>query len=551
MPRRTAYRFGFQGGFYPTQAKTLGIPGTIISGQNVWCWGTLLESAKGTASAGSSGAPNPLMNVAATHGGVTGGGSVYDAFGVTWAAGSSGTAYKGGSSLGTVSGSLRLKAGAAAILDAGVAAPSAPTIAPSPDASTKINGSYSVVLTGIRVATGHESSRSLPSAAVAINGFKIRITVPAVPTGLSAGAGDKWGIYASYKGFGTTGPWFHHSDVVIGSATYDIEYYNQELGLQAPIDHDVPPTCTHAFAINNVNVAAGAYTGGSGLSPSIPGVPEGFPPDFTLFLPGGGAITSCKGTGFAGTALISTATSLYEVIATNNADVSPILIRQLWPTVGFGTGSAWCTVEDEVYGFSGQRGAVRSRGADSPDTSFSIPVQKYFADNGFTTANTVVGHDPKTNTILFCSGSVALPFDRAREIWHTPMTFSGTATTGATVGGQFLLDVGAGALVSFESGGGTTWNVVPAFTDFDLPEFNHTIVRARTSNNATVTLDVLANEDTSTSQAGPFSQVAPHGAWQHINVRDAKTASVKVSGTGSANSIYEILLEAIAHRHTR
>lgn len=548
MPRRKAYRFSFGQGFYPSQAKTPGIPNTIISGSNTWCWGTLLKSAKGTASAGSSGGPNPLMNVGASHGGVTAGGTVYKAFGVTWAAGSSGTAYDAGASLGTVSGALRLSTGAG-LFDAGIAQPGTPSVADSGVAG-KNSGSYSVVVSAIRVSTGHESTRSLPSNVVVVSGKKLRITVPAIPSGLISGT-DKWGLYGSYKGFATSGPWFHHSDVVMGSATYDIDYYNQELGGQAPIDHDVPPTCTHAFAINNINVAAGCYTGGSGLSPSIPGVPEGFPPDFTIFLPGGGSITSCKATGFAGRVVISTAMSLHSVIATNNADVSPILAEQIWPSVGFPNGNCWCTVEDEIYGFSGQRGAVRTRGSGPPDTSFAIPVEEYFAENSFTPSNTVVGFDPKTDCVFFCKGSIALPFDRKREIWHTPMTFSGTATTSATVGGSLLLDVGSGSLVTFESGSGTTWNVVPAFTDFDLPEFNHTLVRARTSSSVPVTLDVLANEDSSTSQAGPFSQGAPHGSWQHINVRDAKSASVKVSGTGSGDSIYEIVLESIPHKVTR
>lgn len=546
MPRRIPAVLRFNSGFFPTQAATFGVEGSILSGQNVWCYGTLLQSSKGTASAGSSGGANPLMNVGSSHGGVSGGGTVYRAFGVTWAAGT-GTAYEAGSSIGTVSGNLRLKP-SGSMISAGTTTPTAPTISDSGIAG-KNSGSYSVCITAIRFSsTGHESSRSLPSSPLVVAGKKITVTFPAVPTDFTTS--DKWGIYVSFKGFATTGPWFHHSDVLMSNASADIDWYNGELGDEAATDHDPPPACTHAFSINSVNVAAGAY-GGAGLSPSIPGKPEAFPPEFTLFIPGGGAITGCKATGPGGSVFVSTAASLTAVIGTQNADVSPIAIQQIWPTTGFATGSAWCTVYDQVYGFTGQRGAVRGDGDNGPDSSFAIPVQKFFADNGYTASNTVVGFDPKTNCVMFMSGTNCLPYDLTRGIWHTNMVLSASAVTCATVSGQLLVDVGSGSLVSFESGSGTTWNVVPVFIDFGSPEYNHTVCRVRVSSSASMQADVLTNEDTSTSQSGALSVAAPHSDWFHTNVRNAKTATVKISGTGQGQSIYEIELEAIAHPVTR
>lgn len=545
MPDRVPHIFKFdKGGYTPTQPRAGGLNDTIYDGQNVWVWGNgLLESAKGLASSSSDGGANPLMNVGSTYGGVTGGGTVVRAFGVEWAAGT-GTALEGTTALGTVSSNLRLSTSFAAssLVNAGIAQPSAPTLADS-GVVGKNDGSYSVALTAIRSATGAESTRSLPSLPITVSGHKITVNFPAVPSGA-----DKWGIYVTFRGFGTTGPWFHHSDVNTGGGSVQIDWYNGELGDEAPIDHDVPPTCTHCFAVNSVMVAAGTF-GQSGLSPSIPGSPEAFPPDFTVFLPGGGAITSCKATGFEGTVLVATARSLTAVIGTNNADVSPIMVRQIWPTTGFLTGNAWCTVEGEIYGFSGQRGPVRTRGDGPPDSTFALDVIKKFADAGFTGSNTVVGYDPTTDSIVFASGTIALCYSRTNGWWHCPMTLPGSAVTSVTVGGQLFIDCGSNTLNSFEGGSGTSWFVIPAFTDFGQPEFNHTLVRFRCTSNASMTADLLADNDTSTSLQ-TIAVTAPFSTWIHLNLRNKKNASIKVSGSGSAQSIYELQLQAIPHMVT-
>ncbi len=56
-------------------------------------------------------------------------------------------------------------------------------------------------------------------------------------------------------------------------------------------------------------VAAGAY-GGAALSASYPNKPEAFPPNFVLFIPGGGTITAVKNTGIDGAVIVGTANSI-------------------------------------------------------------------------------------------------------------------------------------------------------------------------------------------------------------------------------------------------
>lgn len=540
MPERITREFHWTAGFVPSQTKAGGIPGSIIDGLNVWIWGAgLVESAKGFASAGSSGGANPLMNVGSTHGGCTGGGTVTDAFGTTWVTGS-GTALKGGVSLGSASSSLQLQR-SGSLVPAGLNAPSAPTIADSGVAGRN-DGSYSIALTAIDSVTGQESSRSLPSNVVSVASKKIRVTLPATV----ATNQDKWGIYCSFKNFGATGPWFHLRDITQLSGTVDIEWYNGELGQEAPIDYNPPPTGTHCFSVNNVMVQAGCY-GGSGLGPSIPGKPGAFPPDFTVFLPSGGAITGCKSSGIAGAVLISTASSLNAVIATNSP-ITPIAVRQIWPTTGFATGSAWCVIEDEIYGFSGQRGAVRTQGDGAPDTTFARPVHTYMASQGFTGSNTVVVYDPKTDSVFFSSGTRALAYYRGGGYWHCPMAIGGSVT-GVTLNGAALIDVGGGSLNASEGGSGTTWDFTFAWDDAGFPQFNKHIVRLRAASNATVQADVLINGGAS-SASGALSLASFHSVWHHLNIRGAQSYTVKLSGSGQQQSVYEVVTQVVPHPHT-
>ena len=543
MPRRVDKLFSWTAGYIPTQAKTSGIPGSIIDGLNVWIWGAgLIESAKGWGSNGSSGGANPLMNVGNTHGGCTGGGTVVDAFGTTWVEGL-GTALKGGASLGSASSALQLLR-SGSLVPAGLAQPSAPTLTDSGVAG-KNDGSYSVAITAIDQITGQESTRSLPSNVQLVTLKKIHIAFPATV----ASNQTHWGVYCSFKNFGATGPWFHLTDVPISPTSVNLDWYNGELGDLAPIDYFPPPTGTHCFALNNVMNSAGCY-GGSGIGPSIPGKPGAYPPDFTVFIPGGGSITSCKATGFAGSVVISTASSVTSVVATNSP-ITPITVRQIWPTTGFLSGSAWCVIEDEIYGFSGQRGAVRTQGDGPPDTSFAHSMHAFFAANGFTASNTTVGYDPKTDSVVFASGTRAACYYRAGGYWHTPQSISG-AVTGATVGGTLLLDVGGGTLNSPELGSGTTGFATFSFEGAGSPEWNHTIVRARASANGTSQLDILTDLDLSTSASGALSLGAGHSQWFHLRIANAKTFSAKWSFTSVAGaSLYETLLQVIPHRVTR
>lgn len=530
MPSRQLDRISFSRGFVPTAGLVPGLPESIIDGQNVLVLDNgLVVSAKGPGSAGSSGGVAELINIAGTHGGMTvsGCGVAYGGSGVYFFGGV-GSLIVGGATIGAVSGSTVTIHTASYDGPAGITAPGASVIAASAT-SGKNNGSYSIALTAIRSTTGAESSRGAISNAVAVSSKKIKITTfPTVPTGA-----NKWGIYASKRGFATVGPWYHLLDIPTSTtAPYEFDWYDGELGTIASLDNDPPPTCTHVFSINNVIVAAGCY--GNGLSPSKPSFPEAFPPQTVIFLPGSGVITSCKATGIEGTVFVATATSLLEVRATGDASV-PIQVIPRWANTGFASGSAWCVTEDAIVGFSGQNGAVIAPLNGDPITTFAADVQSKFTSLGFTATNTVVGYDPHTNCFVFASGSNALLYNRGTNKWSPTYTLGFTATTSVTVAGHLLISASGGAMSSPETGSGTTWFFTGAWRDGGYAGFPKTFIGLRGHVGAQCQMDVYKNLNLSSSQATKTAAVN-HGAFHKLNVQGCDTFTVKFSGADSGGT---------------
>jgi len=577
MAGRKSDRYVFLRGYVPTQALVGsdiipayfgGVSYSVIDGVNGWIRGTRVETALGPGAAGTSGATIPvLMNVANGYGGMTGSGSIIQYYTQYLFAGS-GTAYVNGAVIGAAGSSIsEVPVGGGPVAGVGVHAPTtAPHIAPqgliSPNVG-KNNGSYSILYTYIRSATGEESNRSPVSNVVAVQNDGITIDQAIFPgdTGV-----DAIGIYCSFSNFSTLGPWFHLVDVKITDVNAHLPFplavtyssagvpsgtpgwYNGDLGIIAPLDYNVPPACSFVFSLNDIVVAAGCYpVGGNGLSPSVPGKFGAFPPEFVVFLPGGGNITACKATSSEGMALVATANSLYLVSATYST-TTPIDIKQVWPTVGFASGNNFCMVENELYGYSGQRGAVRTQGFGAPDTSWAAPVAEKFVALGYTVGNTVVVYDPATDCILYCSGTNALPYDRKYQHWHTPQLIN-PITSGVTSQGIGLLE-SSGALQALETGTGTNGFVTTAFRDAELPGVMKSYVRLRAIGNASFTFDLLVdpgNLGSSSLTLGPLN-TEPKSGWQKINLRNVSDLAIKTSWTNLARaSIAEINVVCVPH----
>lgn len=557
MSERLPARFRFNNGYVPTTALVFGIPDCIIAGTNLWNQGRgLLKTAKGFgASVANSGGVNPLLNVAATYGGLTGGGSIVQAFGagIYFFAGS-GSARVGGVSLGSVLGGTVTIFTGSSTVQAGLLPPGAAVIADLGSAGHN-NGSYSIALTAIRSLTGAESSIGPPSNVLSVKNHGIKITsLPAFPSGA-----NKMGIYVTKRGFGSIGPYFHLYDVAIPGTPYTIQVPNDitagwidaQLGDLAPLDFGLPPPCTFCFAINSVIVAAGCY-GGAGLSPSYPNKPEAYPVSFVLFVPGGGTITMIKGSGFEGAVMVGTASSL-NLVTASQSTISPLNIRPIWPTTGVASANQITSAGGELFAWIGRpiRGSISSESDPGAEAStFAAPVMKFFEANAYG-GNTVVVYDGPRDCVWFINGTVGISFNRWNGQWNTPMTMPASIVTGVSDtanNNRALLSDSAGNLYTPETGSGTSWTLVCQFQGGTFASFPKTLIGAKALANVACTMDAYKNLNSASIVQSDAQAANQGGPFVRYNLQDVDSFSMGLHGSDAGGKeLYGIELLEIEH----
>jgi hypothetical protein len=199
-----------------------------------------------------------------------------------------------------------------------------------------------------------------------------------------------------------------------------------------------------------------------------------------------------------------------------------------------------------LWGFSGQRGAVRTRQQGEPDTTFAYDVQSDMAS--WTPSAVVVGYDPANDLVVFAHSTTALAFNRATGQWSCPLDLPAAVDAAVTVAGNLKLSI-SGQLYTFNSGSGTTWSITPAFKDGGAAGFAKTLTRILISTNCDATAYTLSNLDgthgSTITIATPSGTYGGHGSWTRLNVKFAKTYSVKCTGTGTTDSVYQIVVDGI------
>lgn len=528
------FPFLFSQGFFPSQPD-IGpgvIPGTWRDGNNAWINGEDWKSDRGTSSGGGTGGAASLTALESGYAGMSVSGNVISAYGTRWFAGS-GNALVNGSSIGASSGTLTLIVSGSAVA-AGLAAPSAPTVADSGVAASSVfRGSRSLALGGYRSTDGHISSRSVPSDVIVTDGKKVRITFPSVPTGVT-----HWLIYATPTGQGSTGNLKRLNKYALtalpvatypAGSTLDVEYFDSELGGEAPIDFDPPPgSVTHCALVGQSMVC---LTANGLIYPSYLRFPEAFPPKYVTNLPVRQTPTGIN-VSIDGVHVVSTAGSLAALLPSGN-DFTPVLARGIWDHFGFAWQNGWCIHQNDIYGMAGKIGPIRTQGLSGPDSSFAIPVLAFFRDNGFTAANTVVVSSPANGAILWASGTKMVAYMIATGRWSGPFTLSGTAQAGVTVGEVGYIAI-ASTLTSFDSGGaGGAYFLQSPY--FGAAGRVMTLVDARFEGPDSCTVD-LFDYRTKATVGGifPYAFTQPD-AGVGPN-RDVTGLSLKVSGSGGSKS---------------
>lgn len=328
---------------------------------------------------------------------------------------------------------------------AGLSQPSAPIVAsmdaPGVGFLGLLEGPRSYKLARLRSSTGARSIASLTSSVVNGNKTTDRITIPAASTGQ-----DYWVLFAPQQGFGGIGPHYRLtingalqiSEAAVAASTVDgiartieVEYQTGDLSSEfAWIDDYPPPAGTHAFAIENVWAVGGCYsdatTAPSSSSPgtciavSLQNAPESYRPTDLLYLPE--QIVSVLNRPSDSWVYIACRNSVHAVQFTGNQDGPALSITTLWPDVGIAAPHNWCQVDGILYAFTAKAGAVTIGALGRPDRSFAKAVREDMKN--WTTANTIVGHDPDSQCVVYSNGVRAHALHLPSMTWSTRVMLS-------------------------------------------------------------------------------------------------------------------------------
>jgi hypothetical protein len=547
-------------GFVYAQGKLSQIiPGSILEGLNVMPRGEGLIESVGSAGATGLTGYSKSMLVGSGVGGVSGSGNVViGPGGSLWGIGS-GTGNGAGTSL-TLSSALQFIRNST-LYTAGLNAPGAGSIA-SPSAAdplaTKVSGSYSIKFTKKRTATGIESNAGPNSNVVNTKGsdnkhHKLKVTQPAVSQVF-----DVFGAYVTLRNFGARGPHFWFNDIpinwngspaidglqssgVAGIWYLDINDSDLNFNITPPTDHFPPDSGggTFFFFLGNVAVIVGTF-GGTGISPSIPGVYEAFPPSYTTFLPE--PPVGVRGRATDGWVYILGANSINAAIFSGSKS-TPIVPRTIYPDVGVANGQAAAMVGSGLYFFSLGRGALRTNGdSNEPDSSFAWKVAQYFADNNWG-ANVVVGYDPHSDAVVFANGSIALAYVRHLDQWSTPINLGMTPTSAVTHNGALYFSDG-GQLFRFGSGSVVgNWYCIPVWAN-QFPQKFKIITLIQGSGSNGVVVDLIGNLNTG-AILDTLTLNGSHTDPLKTYIKDVRSYTVKVSGTAAAQRLEDLIIEGL------
>lgn len=420
----------------------------------------------------SSNAPAYLQLVGDALGGLATGSAILYRGKSVWYIGTGSVYYSDlATPIDTASSTLKFKY-SGTIYNAGLSGPSAPTAVLYVDGTGvpvtgTVSGSVSVKITRVRSVTGTESASSDQSATVSPSNGQIQLTFPALNT---ADHQDQWGIYVTKQTFGDIGPYYFYSYIndtdLDGSRRYFLNFKDADLfNNLAPRDIIVAPAATHLVSLGDVMLLVGTESGVAVL-PSLPSQPEQYDLSLTWYLTPAEPVVRVDTRPADGTVYIWTKNSLQTVIETGDSN-APIITRAVWPNTGIIGQSAACLTESGAYAFSGRQGMVRTSGYADPDTTFALPVQSLVTN--WNPEDVVVGHDPGSNSIVYCHQKTILAYNQANNLWSGPLDITDFLVTNnpdtrvvgaATYNGELYLSVGNGSsnsLYKYGVGVGTNW----------------------------------------------------------------------------------------------
>ncbi|SRR6266566_3890599 len=468
-------------------------------------------------------------------------------------------------------------------VQAGLIAPAAVTIAGRSSLGAgftgKNTGIYSIVITKVRSSTGAESLASDSSNVISVTSQSIRVEFGSAPTDGS----DLYIIYATGAGFGTSGPYFKLMEVTeatVNASTTDsiaraieIEWADSDLlPIKPPLDNFPPEAGNFVFTLGNVMCVAGTF-GGVGLSVSVPGQPEAFPPDFASFLPEQ-IIGVAKGRAQNGFAYLLCANSVHAAMYTG-APGAPVIVRPVWDTIGCSGPASACVAGTTLYMATPDGSLVRTGTSGEPDTLFGTPIDAQIT--GWTPANIVVANDIKRKQVAFIHGQeaylwqfkstpssdiissgVSVGGDSPGESvsqgrWSGTINLAavtgsgqptGTITSAITLGGRLKMlshESSNYNIYTLDDGstGVSTWFFTTGHQAFGNPDIK-TVTGFQlgydSTTSPTITTTIYKNLNVSSGVSGPsfvMDSTKKITSWQPTNIDQCEFAAIKLAGVGA------------------
>lgn len=339
-------------------------------------------------------------------------------------------------------------------VQAGLSQPSVPDIGIVNIAGV-YNASMSAKIARSRPSTGAVSVASETSDVVFPQGNRIRITFPLAQTGQT-----HWRVYFPFQGFGGVGvhylaPYNGDADIAettVNASTVDgiprtLEFNLLDgnlIPIAASFDDYPPPAATHAIRLNTVMNLVGCYSDATqGPTTSNPGTCiavskennyESYVPTSLLYLPEQVVDVMARPLDDYGYVGCQNSIHAIQYVGDRGEDLPSCTITTVLPDIGIQNAWNWAYFRGQLLIYTAQGSLLLMDNDGSFSTSFANPVAKLL--RSWTPATTVVGYDPKNDSIVVGNGNMLLVYSlqrgQWRQIWLPDYGLTGTVVSMTT-----------------------------------------------------------------------------------------------------------------------
>ncbi|HXG82649.1 MAG TPA: hypothetical protein VNI84_01355 [Pyrinomonadaceae bacterium] len=352
-------------------------------------------------------------------------------------------------------------------VEAGLGQPSAPEIGIVATIGD-VSNSISAKIERRRPSTGARSLASPTSAVIAPQSNRVRLTFP-----LAAGGQTHWRAYFTFHGFGGQG--IHYlakfgSDLDIpesvvaagtsGGIARSLEFNFKDgdlVPLEASYDDYTPPAATHAIRLESVMNLVGCYadsaasptSGNTGTAIAVSKINnyESYVPTHLLYLPE--QVTDSLARPIADYGYIACESSIHAIqyVGYRGDDLPPCTITTILPDIGVQYPHNWTHFRGRLLIYTAEGNLLLMKETGEFEGNFAAPVVKIIQN--WTTADTIVGYDPKNDLIIVANGKTILVYSLVanvwRQIWLPDYGISGSVLACTTSRRRLYISVSNGA----------------------------------------------------------------------------------------------------------